>query len=226
MSEHDHSYQGVEYRDMGELDLTWAKSAEDLAGIRSIHDVGIVLIPEQLMAALRGVTMHDVGAVVAVPEGADVSLFNGQTKLTGEALAAAKPGSILIANGQTFITTMVKEVAYGEIRIKGQLFAPRGSEAALAPKLRQLSGQVIYHHEGARFVMGSLRMSAAFLQELSAPTAFLVMGRLEIEDDVPAEQLRSKVPEIALMGEISVPRHLQALVEAITVERYGKISVR
>jgi len=76
-------------RDMGLLDLSSAQSAEDLSGITSIHDVGAIIIPEDLMSALIRIDIHDVGSVVPIPRGANVSLHMGQTRLTGEALAAA-----------------------------------------------------------------------------------------------------------------------------------------
>lgn len=55
--------------DMGLLDLSSAKSPEDLSGITSIHDVGAIIIPEDLVSALTRIDMQDVGSVVPIPSG-------------------------------------------------------------------------------------------------------------------------------------------------------------
>jgi hypothetical protein len=71
---------------VGVLDLTGMKSTEELAGIESISQVGVVLVPESLMSGLLGVPMEKVGATIAVPTGENVKLVTGQMKTTGEAL--------------------------------------------------------------------------------------------------------------------------------------------
>jgi hypothetical protein len=63
---------------VGVLDLTGMKSTEELAGIRSISRVGIVLVPETLMSGLLAVPMEKVGATVPVPAGENVKLVTGQ----------------------------------------------------------------------------------------------------------------------------------------------------
>ena len=71
---------------VGVLDLTGMKSTEELAGIESISQVGVVLVPESLMSGLLGVPMEKVGATIAVPTGENVMLVTGQMKTTGAAL--------------------------------------------------------------------------------------------------------------------------------------------
>jgi|SRR5918995_7196022 hypothetical protein len=67
---------------VGVLDLTGMKSTEELAGIESISQVGVVLVPESLMSGLLGVPMEKVGATIAVPTGENVKLVTGQMKTT------------------------------------------------------------------------------------------------------------------------------------------------
>lgn len=212
-------------RDMGVLDLSFAQSPEDLSGITSIHDVGAIIIPEDLMGALTRIDVHDVGGVVPIPRGAKVSLQMGQTRLTGESLAAGPDDTVLVLVGQTLIMNQVQSVGYQSLHVMGQLLAPRGSEAALAPKIAKLTGQVVYVTglENARFILGKERIGKAFLEYLPRPTPLVVVGKLIFEEDTPADLLREKVPEIALIGKIQAPAALVPLLQVLTVEKQGEI---
>ncbi|NLT42152.1 MAG: hypothetical protein GXX93_05730 [Anaerolineae bacterium] len=212
-------------RDMGLLDLSSAQSAEDLSGITSIHDVGAIIIPEDLMSALIRIDIHDVGSVVPIPRGANVSLHMGQTRLTGEALAAGPEDTVLVLVGQTLITSPVQTVGYQALHVIGQLLAPRGSEGVLTAKIAKLTGQAVYltGMEHARFIMGKERIGRAFLELLTHPTPLVVVGKLTIEEGTPADLLREKVPEIALLGKIQAPEELVPLLQVLTVEKQGVI---
>ena len=208
---------------IGFLDLRSYKTAEDLGNIASIHNVGVVLVPESLAGALSKIEMSDIGSVVSIPDGENVACMMGQTKLTGEALEKGNAESILVLVGQTFITSACQSVGYKEIRVHGQLFATCGSEAAIGAKLTHLSGQNFYLPENPRFVMGDLDITAEYLQLLPGSTPFVVMGSLSFDEDVSVELVKSKISEIVLMGEIQAPKRLLALLEVLTSEKMGTI---
>lgn len=210
-------------KNMGMLDLTSAKTAEELSGITSMENVGVVLVPEHLTAALAGIPSQNVGSVVPVPQGAKMNLQVGQTRLSGEALAAGPEDAILVLVGQIIITTPVEQVGYKELRVVGQLLAPRGSETALGAKLANLTGQAVYYPEGARLIMGSETLSREALESLTRPTPLMVEGRLTIEDDVTPELLRSKVPEIMLTGIIEAPKALWPALRSLMVDSTGRL---
>jgi len=210
--------------DVGMLDFRSFTAPEDLSGISRIHDVGLILIPESLAPALAKVELEDVGAVVPIPEGGKVTCFTGQTKLTGEALEKGDSESTLLLVGQTFITTPCRTVGYRDIRVHGQLFATRGSEAALSSKMTSMNGQNFYLPANPRFVMGELELTADYLNLLPEPAPLVVMGALRVSNDVSAELLKSKILEIVLMGEITAPKRLLPLLEVLTPEKMGDIS--
>jgi len=214
-----------EIHDVGILDFRSFKSAEELSHISAIRDVGVILIPESLAGALAQINIEDVGSIVPVPDGGKVNCMTGQTRLTGESLENGDPDTILLLVGQTFITTPCKSVGYKEVRVHGQFFATRGSEAALAPKLASVTGQNFYIAENPRFVMGQLEVTAEYLGYLEDPIALVIMGQVDFARDVSVEQLRSKVKEIVLMGQIKAPAHLIAILEVITKEKMGSIDV-
>ena len=213
-------------KEVGCLDLRHAKTPEDLSGISSITEVGCILIPPYLAPALMRIHMENVGAIIPVPEGENIKLRIGQTYLTGEALASGGAEDTLYVIGQLFITSPVTSVGYKEISVHGQMFAIRGSESALGSKLGSVQGQTFYLPAGARTLMGDESLGQEFLDLLPAPTAFVVMGTLTIEDDVTLELLKSKVTEFVLMGQIRVPKTLHALVQVLTVEKMGEIVVK
>jgi hypothetical protein len=212
--------------DVGMLDLTSARTPEDLVYIASLSNIGAILVPENLSAALSRVPMQNIGAIVPIATGDNVDMITGQTKLTGESLAAGDPETVLVIVGQVIVTTRVEKVGYKGLQIVGQMIATRGSETALASKVKRLSGQLLYCAEGARIFMGSETVTQEFLEMLPAPTPFLVMGQLRFDRDITADVLREKVSEIVLMGQIIVGPEIATLVQFLTVEKMGDIAVQ
>ncbi len=220
MSEHT-----GEIRDMGLLDLSSAQTAEDLSGIVSIHGVGAIIVPEDLVPALMRIDMDGVGSVVPIPRGAKVSMMVGQTRLTGEALAAGAEDTVLVVVGQLLITSQVLSVGYRSLHVVGQLLGPRGSESVLSPKISKLMGQTLWISfiENARFIAGNERISRDFLELLPRPTPLVVMGKLTFEPGISVSLVQEKIPEIVLMGKIQAAEELVPLLQVLTVEKHGEI---
>ncbi len=223
MSESEQAYRAGHIEDVGFLDLRYARTEEDLAHIKSLEDVGLVLIPEHLAGYFARVRMEDVGVVVPVPQDCKVNCMTGQVRLTGEALAAGDANTILLIAGQAFVSGEVTSVGYKEIRVYGQFFAPRESKSVVSAKITQLSGQNFFLPAEARMVMGKQEINREFLELLPEPSAFVIMGEVTFNGDVSRELLQSKIPEIVLMGKIVAPKQLQPLLEVITKEKMGEI---
>lgn len=203
------------------LDLTWAKTPENLSGITKISGVAVVIVNANLAEALYRIPMKDVADIAVVPEGVRPSIMTGQVKMTGEALAEGSPEILLIVTGQIFITTKVQEIGYREIWLTGQVIAPRGSEGAISKKFTKLTGQAFYYPEGSRLVMMvSETWDRAFIELLPEQTPYtIMMGNVVIEDDVTIELLKSKISSIALMmGNIKARKELLPVVQLLTVE--------
>jgi hypothetical protein len=297
-----------EIRDVALLDLTSMTSAEDLAGITSISDVALVLVPESLMAAAAAIPMDDVATVVPVPQGVQVRSHTGALVMAGEALAG--PGvedAILIVTGTLILTSPVARVAYRQVIVTGLVLAPHGSEAALGAGLTRVTGSVDYYpyaegqevkvstgqlrvdgevlanpaggpddvlvvagqlivtgpvatlgyrrivvagqllapresqavlgpaivvkgqlawYAGSpRFFVGRERLARSFFELLDRPLSLALVGRFEIDPDVPAELLRDKVAEIVLVGKLVAPRPLVGVLQLLTTEKVGSITV-
>jgi hypothetical protein len=214
-----------EIKNLGHLDLTSMKSPEELDRIKSIENVGAILVPEPLMGRLAGIPMKNVGSTIAIPEGENVRLMTGQIKLTGEALAS--PGSeedVLVVTGQLLITTPVEHVGYRKMVVSGQVMAPEGSEAALGAGISRLTGQIVYYRGTPRLFVGNDRVGSEFFELLDGPVTLIIAGNFEIEEGVPHDLLREKVAKIVLAGNLRAPEELIPLVQVLTEEKAGNIS--
>lgn len=209
--------------DVGILNLLSAKTEEDLRGIAHISDVGMILIPEHLSHVLAQVDMSDVGTVLPVPTDAKVSLMTGQVTMSGESFASGDPQSVLVVAGQVLVTSVIKSVGFREVRLMGQVLAPKGSETALMAASAQIAGQVVYYPEGARVFVGTESISQAFLEYLPGPTPLVFVGTGKFEKDVDLDTLRAKVPEILAIGTVTAPRRLLPLVQVLARERFGSV---
>jgi len=213
-----------EIREMGILNLLAAKTADDLQGIRSISEIGVILIPEHLAVDLMRVPMHEVGTIAAIPVSDAIHLQVGQFTLPGEALAAGDPEKILVMVGQLFITSAITSIGWKGIHATGQIIATRGSESALMAKLIHIQGQIIYCPANPRVIMGTESYGAGFLELLEEAVPLVIMGSLTIEQDVSVDLMKSKISEIMLMGELRVSRTLLPLAQLLTKDKMGEIN--
>ncbi|MDR3690409.1 MAG: hypothetical protein P4L46_13595 [Fimbriimonas sp.] len=215
--------QGV-IKDVGMLDLRYAKTPEDLAHIRKIKDVGVVLVPEHLAGVLSRISMSDIGGVVPIPQDGSANCLTGQIQVSAEMLKAGDPDTILIIVGQAFISGEVTSVGYKEIRVFGQMFAPRSSQEVISCKLTHMTGQNFFLPNNPRIFMGTESIGSEFLSLLDEPCPIVVMGTMTFERDVTKELLREKVSEIVLMGTIEAPSHLVPTLQILTKEKLGTIT--
>src|SRR5438270_878612 len=126
---------------VGLLDLT-AITAERLAEITRIENVGLVLVPEGLTMPVEKIG-RNVGATVPIPQGARLKVISGQASVGGEIFANrdGDENTVLVVSGQLIVTSPVREVSYRNVIVSGQILAPRGSEGALGAGITRLAGQ-------------------------------------------------------------------------------------
>src|SRR3712207_1855074 len=115
--------QAGKIENVGALDLTGITSADELANITRIKNVGAILIRESLMGKLSSIPMENVGSVVPVPEGDNVRVQTGQIQMSGEALAGGSEEDVLVVTGQLLITSPVQQVGYKDLIVSGQALA-------------------------------------------------------------------------------------------------------
>lgn len=212
----------------GMLDLTWAQTEEDLRGITSLTNIGLVRVPVHLLGAVSAIPRTNVGYIYPVKPGLKKELF-GQVRLNGDFLAKGDPETTLVVGGQFIVIPPVESIGFKDISVIGQLILPRGSEGILSSKLSDIIGQIFYisWDKGTpRFFLGNESIGTGFLELLAESVPWIIVGSVTIEDDVTVELLRSKVPEIVLIGSINAPKALVPLLQVLTTEKAGTISGR
>jgi hypothetical protein len=170
---------------------------------RQVIVIGLVLAPHGSESALGAGLTRVTGSVDYYPyaEGQDVKVSTGQLRAGGEVLAnpTGGPDDVLVVAGQLIVTGPVTKVGYRRIVVAGQLLAPRDSQPVLGP-VAIVKGQLIWYTGKPRFFVGKERFGRSFFELLDQPLTLALVGRFEIDPDVPPELLREKV------GEITVPR--------------------
>jgi hypothetical protein len=213
------------YHNLGVLDLSWAKTLEDLAHIQNIHNVGVLRVPEHLYEFVSSLPMHNVGIIERVPSGERMEI-SGRSRVSGDFLAAGDPDAILQVTGQLFVLPPLERIGFKELHVTGQLFLPRGSESVLTGKLRRLTGQILYYRSDVgvpRLFTDGEEIGREFLELLPEPAPFIIMGSVTLEEDISVDLLRSKVAEITLAGKLYAPRHLLSVLQVLTVDKAGAI---
>lgn len=203
------------------VDLTSLTSPDQVAAIRGIEAVQLVIVPESLRPALLAVPMHGVQSVVTVPDGGRLRVATGETRMGGEGLAA--PGGdkdVLVVTGSLIITSPVEHVGLWAIWVTGVVLAPRGSEAALAGALTHMTGSVMYyeHAEGQRIqsMAGQTMLDgAAFANEDGGPhDVLMVAGQLVVTS--PVEKVGFQ--HLLFSGQLVAPKASQAaLTRVLTI---------
>jgi len=290
------------------LDLT-GMSATDLANVTKICNVGLLIIPEELIGTLATIELEDVQQTFPVPEGKRVNVrtINGPAQMGGDALIGAdeklitilmvngpliftspvqqikayeliingpifapqasdeglnaairvlqgpliyyntsgevkihagqaklgasalanengNPDDILFVGGQLLVSGEVTTIGYRHIYVGGQAFIPKVSEAAVSPYL-QVFGQTIWYTSEPRTINGNEELGAHFFSYLPEPITLIINGVVTLKPDVQPELLRTKVTEIMLNGVLEGSAEIVPLLQALTKEKNGMITI-
>jgi hypothetical protein len=195
---------------------------------RQLIVVGLVLAPHGSESALGAGLTRMTGAVDYYPyaEGQDVRVSTGQLWASGEVLAnpTGSPDDVLVVAGQLIVTGPVAKVGYRRIVVAGQLLAPRDSQPVLGPAAI-VKGQLIWYTGQPRFFVGKERFGRAFFELLDQKLSLALVGGFEIDPDVSPELLLDKVEDITLVGKLVAPRQLVGVLQLLTTEKVGAITV-
>jgi hypothetical protein len=195
---------------------------------RQIIVMGMVLAPHGSESALGAGLTRVTGAVDYYPyvEGQEVKVSTGQLRASGEVLAnpGGGPDDILVVAGQLIVTGPVAKVGYRRIVVAGQVLAPQDSQPVLGPAVI-VKGQLVWYTGQPRFFVGKERFGRSFFELLDQPLHLALVGRFEIDPEVPAALLREKVQEITLLGTLIAPSQLVGVLQVLTTEKVGEIAV-
>jgi hypothetical protein len=195
---------------------------------RQVIVIGLVLAPHGSESALGAGLTRVTGSVDYYPyaEGQEVKVSTGQLRAGGEVLAnpTGGPDDVLVVAGQLIVTGPVTTVGYRRVVVAGQVLAPRDSQPVLGPAVT-VKGQLVWYAGQPRFFLGKERFGRSFFELVDQPLTLALVGRFEIDPDVPASLLREKVQEITLLGRLIAPSQLVGVLQLLTTEKVGEITV-
>ena len=195
---------------------------------REVMVMGLVLAPHGSEAALGAGLTRVTGSVDFYPaaEDQEVKVSTGQLRADGEFLAnpAGRPDDILVVAGQLIVTGPVAKVGYRRVVIAGQVLAPRDAQAVLGPAL-VVKGQLAWYSGQPRIFVGKETFGRSFFELLDRPASLALVGRFEVDPDVPPELLMEKVKDITLVGKLVAPSQLVGALQLLTTEKVGTITV-
>jgi hypothetical protein len=194
---------------------------------RQVIVIGLVLAPHGSEAALGAGLTRVTGSVdfYHAAERQEVKVSTGQLRVDGEFLAnpAGGPDDILVVAGQLIVTGPVAKVGYRRFVVAGQLLAPRDAQAVLGPAL-VVKGQLAWYSGQPRIFVGKETFGRSFFELLDRPASLALLGRFDIDPDVPPELLREKIQDITLIGKLVAPRRLIGALQLLTTEKVGTIT--
>jgi hypothetical protein len=190
--------------------------------------IGLVLAPYGSESALGAGLTRVTGSVDFYPsaERQEVKVSTGQLRADGELLAnpTGGPDDILVVAGQLIVTGPVAKVGYRRVIVAGQMLAPRDAQAVLGPAL-VVKGQLAWYTGQPRIFVGKETFGRSFFELLDRPASLALMGRFDIDPDVPSDLLREKIQDITLVGRLVAPRQLVGALQLLTTEKIGTITV-
>jgi len=195
---------------------------------RQVIVIGLVLAPHGSESALGAGLTRVTGSVDYYPyaEAQEVKVSTGQLRAGGEVLAnpTGGPDDVLVVAGQLIVTGPVVKVGYRRVVVAGQVLAPRDSQAVLGPVMI-VKGQLVWYTGEPRFFLGKERFGRSFFELVDQPLTLALVGSFQIDPDVPAALLREKVREITLLGKLIAPSQLVGVLQLLTTEKVGEITV-
>jgi hypothetical protein len=195
---------------------------------RQVIVLGLVLAPHGSEAALGAGLTRVTGSVDYYPyaEGQEVKVSTGQLRADGEVLAnrAGRPDDVLVVAGQLIVTGPVGHGRVQEDRGRRPAARPRASQPVLGPAI-VVKGQLAWYTGQPRFFVGKERLERSFFELLDQPLNLALVGRFEIDPDVPPELLRDKVSETSCWSAgWSRPGELVGVLQLLTTEKVGNIT--
>lgn len=218
---------GIQYRNMGIVDLTEVTDASQMVGA-VIENVGVVLVSNEHPDVVSQAHCQNVGAVVSVAKGTRVETIMGQGELSAQVLAQYDENTTVMVIGQYAITGPVLPLKLRGLMLIGQLFLPNDVYSALTAKITIQVGQVgQYTGDRVRIWVEDTRIDRAFLELIEEPTALVMFEQATFAADVLPELLNAKVTSIASTEDIYVENpDLEALVRYLAVSHFGQVKVR
>jgi hypothetical protein len=212
------------------LDLRRA-SAESLAQVSHLTNVGKVLCTGDPSKLLAGRVMLNVGKVVSVPLDATFTKISGPMTVARDFFKGRdKPTGLIVSGPLDFdpdVPAEEIEKGLGPLIVSGPLTCPEHLRNAIQPNICSVSGPVRSYHcpPSVPFVRGTVALDEDYLDALEDSSEFAVLGRLRLPDVISNDLLTKKLRKLYVTGSIEChAENLQAL-QGCLVDKSKRIKV-
>ena len=214
---------------VGLLDLRDALP-EQLAEVKEIHTVDVLLLAEKTRALLEPSSLHHVGSIlVAEPE--ERVVVTPQLELSRSGVEALPGGQKIVVMGNVFfhpdvLASLIAE-KFESLRIFGTMIACAGVHGALIGKMQIFNGVALALPDGVGSIVrahGETSVNQQYLLGIPEGTTYINIGKTQIDDAVSAEMLREKFAAYYNIGETNGPAVLLATLQARCPMNLGKFS--
>jgi len=193
---------------------------EQIAKVEEMHTVDVLLLEEETRSLLLPHTLHHVGStIVAAPE--ERVLVTPQLDISRSGMESLPGGQRIIVMGNVFFQPDVPPALVAEkfesLRVFGVLIACAGVHGALLGKMQILNGVTLTLPDEIGTIVraqGETQMSREYLSALPEGVTLINIGKMQLQEDLPAEGLRTKFVGYYNVGETSGPMSLVAILQA------------
>jgi len=211
---------------VGTLDLRTV-SAETIAEIERVGNVGIVLYSPETAPLLARLNIGNLGMSVQVP--ADARVLTGQTIFNRDYFKNQTEPLNLVITGQLIIEPDVPEEdlekCLGQLIASGQILCPEHLTGVVQSKLRDFTGQLLPYSSSMRLVMGKITIDESYLRGLDDDSDLMAMGKLDLPQVLDDDLLARKIRRLRVMGMITCrEENLQTLRSRLD-EKMGTVKV-
>jgi beta-lactamase regulating signal transducer with metallopeptidase domain len=216
---------GPSIQDVPVLDLRGVPASQ-VARIRLIKDVGVVLLDERNRGALSGASLEDVGATVVAGPEARV-MVEPVLEFSRAALEAMLPAQKLILVGivvfkPDVLPALVRQ-KFASLNVTGVLLATAGVRGALLGTM-QVTGISATLPDDAGPVAHSIghnQITAGYLSRLPDRSVYVNVGAVEIAPDVSEQLLAQKIAAYVNVGATIGPNPLLDRLKSISIANVG-----
>lgn len=203
----------------GVLDLRGV-SGEGIARIQEVGSCDVLILDEENRHELRGAKIHHTRNILTARAEERV-LITPQLDMSRTAVEAMPDGQCLLILGNVYFAPDVSAdlivAKFATLRVFGTLTAGAGAVGALAGRTLFGNGVTIALPENTgpiTRVMGELRITGDYLNELPDGTTFLNFGEVELRGSVSTEMLRQKIRAWYNLGETKGEESHLAVLQA------------
>jgi beta-lactamase regulating signal transducer with metallopeptidase domain len=216
---------GRSIQDVTVLDLRGVPPGQ-VAGIRSIKDVVVVLVDAKNHKALQNVSLEDVGTTVVAGPNARV-MVEPFVEFSKDTLAGMPARQELILVGvvqfKPDVTPELINQKLASLNVTGVVLSQENTRGALLGRM-QIAGQSVVLPDNPGPVthsFGSNTITPAFLERLPDQSVYVNIGATEIASEVTEAMLGQKIKSYVNIGQTVGPLPLINLMKSRSVANFG-----